>query len=68
MNEFKFQNNERIFFDTGKLSGFGKIKGKASTDFPDIGSMWIIEGESFPVEGYPFVCLIMPECFIQKIK
>lgn len=50
-----FTQNQKVWFKIDDLEGEGKIVGKATTEMPVIGAMWIIEPINFiPNETYPY--------------
>lgn len=66
---FNLQDQQIVKFDNGLISGYGKIVGVATTEFPVIGRVYLIEVHSsspiLPNETYPFRVISMPEAYIK---
>lgn len=58
-----YKQNDEVRFSWNNVSGTGRIKGKATTEVPVIGAMWIVEIEESTIDAllYPYSCISLPE-------
>jgi hypothetical protein len=64
----KRNQGDLVYFDTGALSGFGKICGQATTGSPVIGISWIVElseGTKAKLPDHPFTHITVFDCMIK---
>lgn len=68
MNDKKYKQGERIYFDMGNgVSGFATICGCASDPIPPLGRQWIIQIEPgvLNAEIYPYSHIVIFEIMIK---
>lgn len=72
MNEFKYKQGDRVWFDTGIICGYGIIKGVTTVPQPRIGQTYIVEATNnkptFPSADYPFDHIGVFECFLKMAE
>jgi hypothetical protein len=63
-------NNDKVVWNTQKTGipgGAGYVKGVATVDQPGTGRGIIVRLD-YPVSGYPFECLVIPESLLTKLE
>ena len=69
---YKFKNQQRVTFDTGKFKGTGLVVGYSIAEQPVIGASVMINvtesNLSLPTEDYPYTVVSLFETFVDAVN
>lgn len=70
VNTPEYVEGTLVTFDTGVVKGKGRICGKASSEFPVIGYMWIVDviesTPPIPNSEYPYSCFVVQSSLLKE--
>ena len=65
---YKLHQGQCVKYNNGLFSGEGVIVGVATTEFPIMGRMYIIEDKNIHTVNYPYDTFLCAECHITPLK